>query len=121
MNIIQIRYRTLRTALTSKIYRTPYITKAGVRTDGLCPICPTHLTAPRPLDTVGHVLGGCLHPKMTALVISRHNQALMKIPRQVLQGSKGGFLTIMDATAASDLPDGVRFHRILLPSIPCCS
>jgi hypothetical protein len=103
------------------MYNIPYKTKVGIRTDGLCPIC-LHSPGVAPFrDTSGHILGSCTHPDMKACYISRHNKALCTLQRALHNLShKSGMFTIMDATAASALPNGVHSNRIprwMLPHV----
>ena len=119
-NILNIRSNTLWTAARALLCKKSYTTKAGSRSDGLCPTCLSSHT-PRPADTVGHILGSCTHPDMKASYITRHNKALVLIQRQVHNGSKGGCFTVMDATRETDLPTGVSYTRLpkcFLPNTP---
>jgi hypothetical protein len=120
-NIIRMRYNLLWTAALAAKYNRRYVTKAGTCTDGCCPICPVAPPAPRPRDTVGHILGSCTHPEMHRCYVDRHNKSLSLIHAKISQGTKGGCFMIMDATSRADLPAGVsdiRMPQWMLPNVP---
>ena len=114
-NVLQIRYRLLWTAARAAQCRRPYITSAGVRTDGKCPLCPG---ASPPLDTAGHVLGSCAFPPFPAMRIARHNKALVLLHACIYQGSLGSCYTLMDATSLAHVPVGVSGTRLPLWMLP---
>jgi ribonuclease HI len=79
-----------------------------------CPLCPL-------IDGTAHILGECTHPQMIAHRISRHNQAVLILQKALQKGTLGGFVTILDATAKSDLPEDCIDTRIpawVLPKVP---
>ena len=79
-----------------------------------CPLCGHEDSGP-------HILGGCQHTDMTALYISRHNEAVRAIAKALSRGSLSGHYMIMDACAAGALPHYVSATRLppwLLPGMP---
>ena len=79
-----------------------------------CPLCPL-------MDGTSHILGECTHPQMVAHRISRHNGAVLILFKALMKGCLAGFVTIMDATAKADLPEGCEDTRIpewVLPNVP---
>lgn len=113
--VLQIRYHLLWTAARAAQCGLSYITSAGTRTDGNCPLCPG---ASPPRDTAGHILGFCALPPFPAMRIARHNAALLHVQACIHQGSLGGCFTIMDATSRSCLPVGVSSTRLPLWMLP---
>lgn len=108
-NVLLIRYRLLWCAARAALCDRPYVTSGGVRTDGLCPLCPVPCPPP---DTAGHILGSCALPPFPAMKIARHNTALVHLHACIYQGSLGGCYTIMDATRRACLPVGVSGTRL---------
>jgi hypothetical protein len=92
--------------------RAPYMGQKCVTPT--CPLCPLR-------DGTAHILGECTHPQMVAHRISRHNQAVLILQKALQRGILGGFVTILDATAKSDLPESCEDTRIpawVLPRVP---
>ena len=121
--ILNLRYQQIWTASRACTFRRPYVTVLGPITTGRCPVCPSHATD-HTLDTVGHILGGCMHPRMQALYIARHNRALLLIHAALLSGSKGRHYVVLDATSKRRLPCGVsgtRVPRWALPHLPAAT
>jgi hypothetical protein len=102
--VLGVRYGTMWTASRALMFNKPYVTAQGERSDGMCPLCHSAL------DTPGHILGSC--SALAAYHISRHNKAVCFIQNAVMNGFLGGCYTIMDATARTDLRDGVAGTRI---------
>ena len=114
-NILLIRFSQLWTSARAASRGLPYAHISPCRPPGSCPICP-HTS-----DTTGHILGGCSHPHLKALYISRHNSALRLLHRAVLAGSLANSVIILDACSRVRLPVGVYGTRLptwLLPSVP---
>ena len=74
--------------------------------EATCPVCH------RGLDGAGHILGGCEHPELRAIYISRHNQAVQIIHRAVAKGACGNLHCIMDAGKAAELPSSAQSTRL---------
>jgi hypothetical protein len=87
--ILYARYGYLFNAKLKKRY--------GMGGDGNCPLC-------HQADSGGHILGGCSHRTMKGMHINRHNTATQLIAECLHNGSHGGGLLVMDATAADALP-----------------
>jgi ribonuclease HI len=84
----------------------------GLAPNPNCPMCGQP-------DSTGHLLGGCQHPEARGITILRHDQAVAMIQKTISTSSMGGYFTIMDAGAASDLPEDVQGKRLpawLFPS-----
>jgi len=84
----------------------------GLAPNPNCPMCGQP-------DSTGHLLGGCHHPEARGITILRHDQAVGMIQKTISTSSLGGFYTVMDAGAASNLPDDVQGKRLpawLFPS-----
>jgi ribonuclease HI len=111
--VLQVRYGTLNCPALAARQRRPYV--AGSRVMGAaCPLC-RHAPC-----TPGHILGGCTHPMLKSMYISRHNGAVCMLQRAVSEGDKGSSLlcVLMDAGQRADLPEGVLGSRVppwLLP------
>lgn len=78
-----------------------------------CPLCGGP-------DSGTHILLGCQHRDMRALVIARHNAAVRRIAKTIQRGSLGGCYMVMDACASADAPaytDGTRLPSWLLPHL----
>lgn len=117
--ILNFRYSQVWTAERARMCNLPYRTGNGPVTDGCCPVCPASAVACT--DTVAHVLGGCMHDRLRALFIARHNKALLLVHRAFLAGTNGRNFTLMDATGQADVPEGVSGVRIpqwILPAVP---
>ena len=63
-------------------------------------LCPTPRTA-RGLcnggDSIGHIAGGCQHPTMHALYITRHGTACRILSNTIRKGEQGGFYMMAGA------------------------
>ncbi len=84
--------------------------------DGRCPLCG----AP---DSGTHVLGACTHRRLKGLYIERHNEAVAIAGKAIMEGEKGGCLTVLMADAGwhgkvTGLSDVPRIPRQVLPDVP---
>ncbi len=73
--------------------------------DGKCPACGQE-------DGVGHIMGGCTHPRMHAAYISRQNKAVQIVAKAISKGPQGGCYMTMDACSASNKPAHVAATRL---------
>ena len=81
--------------------------------------CP--LPGCRQEDGGGHILGGCLHPRMRALIIERHNVMLRMCLDAARNGALSGSYMIVDAGSDDKIAsctDGSRLPRTM-PSWVC--
>jgi ribonuclease HI len=113
---LQARYGVLYNAKIALRMNQPYILCPTPSTrQGHCPLCNQP-------DSIGHILGGCLHPNMKALYIQRHDTACRLIIKAIRKGKQGGHYILADAgTAATLNPLGVEDKRIpswLLQGLP---
>ena len=114
--VLKLRYQQVWTASRALTFQRPYVTLLGHINTGRCPICP--LSSPHARDTVGHILGGCMHPRLRALYIARHNRALLLVHAAFLSGSQGRDCVILDATSTRRLPCGVSGTRVPRWALP---
>ena len=112
-SILKIRVGSIHTAKQAHTQQRPYSTANGPWLSPTCPICAAcHPFLPSPEDTLGHWLGECSHPMLSASYIARHNRALCSIQSVIAKASPTPWFTIMDATSASHLPFGVHSTRL---------
>lgn len=78
--------------------------KNPIHTDNLCPLCHQP-------DSGSHIAGGCSHPVMKSIVISRHNTIATAIMKEIAKGEKGTDLLVADTCSKEK-------HNKLLPTVP---
>ena len=117
--ILHLRYQQVWTASQALAFKRPYRTVLGPITSGRCPICPpSDAPSALPLDTVGHILGGCTHSRLKALYIARHNKALLLVHATFLAGDLSRSYVVLDATSNRRLPCGVSCTRVPRWALP---
>jgi hypothetical protein len=79
-------------------WKMPYATNPHPPTNDHCPICR------KTQDGASHILAGC--PAFLGHYISRHDAAVKAIWKSISRGLLGGFITVMDAGTAANLPKG---------------
>ena len=66
-------------------------------------------------DSVGHLLGGCMHKDMKTITIKRHNAAGRCIAREVRDGAHGNLVMIGDVGKAEKCQD-LHLHGSRVPN-----
>ena len=108
-NAIKLRYGTFWNAKLGKRFNKAYL---GRISDGTCPLCNN-------ADSGTHVLGACSHRYLKGLYIERHNEAVAIVGKAIMEGAKGGRLTILvaDAGRVTGLAANDRIPQQVLSNI----
>ena len=117
ISALKARYGLLWNMKLAMRYRRPYLrgrTDSNPPSTAACPLCSHD-------DSVGHILGGCKHPRMQERYIHRHDAAVRLLHQGLQKGALGGCYTVMDAgTMEATLnlaANGKRLPEWMLPDV----
>jgi hypothetical protein len=117
-NTLKARYGTLWNKKTAYRHRTAYMEGQGSARDTHCPLC-------KDADSIGHILGNCTHSKVKKVYISRHDNAMRLIMKEIQNGSLGNFYCMADVGTAVFMEElGANSKRLpewLITSTQCRS